>query len=357
MQTVQPDPAHSYHTSPRDSDTDGDGYWDGWFGVYSAETSRNVVLYQDHLRDDDNNNGATADDGLTASERVPVQAGTHNFSEAPSAMGVDVDDDASQEHANIHIGELHWGTSPSGDSTPSPSLTLEVDYYNGTNYQPLNTESWEEGVEGNYRLYGISVNVIRDDVFTNEDLPICQVRPEGSGCINPDDGWSYVEIIDTTDVLGDEPSDEYVIVVNEGDGRLGDYQSGVNLRSPYTEEALFIRGLSAEADDVAADGFKASPYGTRVGYVAALTQLHESAHAVSIGTADDRFTTGKIMQNGEVYSGEGVGKDGVKDQTPESVDGSVEWSVMASGFARADNDPMAGRYFAFSIEELSTVEA
>ena len=360
MHHIQSDRSDTYHTSPTNRDTDGDGYWDGWIGVYGEEDSRKVILYEEHLRDDDSRDGQTGDDGLTPSERIPSQAGIHDVSKAPSAIGADVDNDGLLEHSNIHIGELQWGTNPAGGSTPTPSLSLEVDYYNGTDYQALATGSWEKGVEDNYALYGISVDIIRDEVFTKGDIPACLFPIEGTGCVNPSDGWSYSEIYTTSKYTDDEPSDEHVMVVNEGDGLLSDSQSGVNLALGYTEEALFVRGLQETVERASMDRFESSPYGTKIAYVAALTQMHEAGHAMNIGRADDRFNLGNhntYKRNGEVYSGELISDDGIKDRTPEEVRGLDDWSIMAGGFANADTSPMEGHYFAFSIEELSTVKA
>lgn len=40
-------------TNSTDPDRDGDGYWDGWLGVYGLNRSDNVILYREHLQDGD----------------------------------------------------------------------------------------------------------------------------------------------------------------------------------------------------------------------------------------------------------------------------------------------------------------
>jgi hypothetical protein len=86
-----------------------------------------------------------------------------------------------------------------------------------------------------------------------------------------------------------------------------------------------------------------------MGLVAAKTEIHEIGHSLETGEADDDLTKnpGRL---GEVYSGR------PKDQTNEEVNEFTRWSLMASGW----NDqllmkPMHGTYFAFSIEEASTI--
>jgi hypothetical protein len=353
MLTVQSDPAHTYHTSPRDNDTDGDGYWDGWLGVYSVENSTNVILYMEHLRDDDNNDGRTTTDGLAPGERVPAQAGTHHLTEAPSARGADVDDDDANEHANIHVGELQWGTNPDDrENIPSPELSVEVDYYADADHQPLDTQSWENGIEDNYALYGIDVNIIRDETLTDSDFVSCIPSLLQPYCIEPDDGFGYEELYYIGLNHGSTGADEYVFVGHKAGSAIpdGEDQSGVNLYGvPY--QGIFVQGNQDEADEVTASTVRTSPYETGLALVAAKSEIHEIGHSFGAGELDDRSLIEdpgrKFTRDGEVYSGRPA------DETPETVRGSDEWSIMSSGWnGELDDWPMKGRYFAYSIEEL-----
>lgn len=82
-----------------------------------------------------------------------------------------------------------------------------------------------------------------------------------------------------------------------------------------------------------------------LGAISLKTAVHEIGHVLDLGEADDR--------DGEIFSGD----DNPVDRTPETLQGRREWSEMASGW---DDDmvipPIRGRYFAFSIEELSTIQ-
>ena len=153
-------------------DTDGDGYWDGWIGVYGVNRTDNVVLYREHLRDDDGNG---APSGIQGDEIVSEQAGYHEVSAAPSAMGADIDGDNDEEHSNIHVGELHWraagGTvgNPADDGvTPDPSLGVEVDYYENASAIPLQIL---ENVSRNYAMYGIDVSFSHSENLSSGTSP------------------------------------------------------------------------------------------------------------------------------------------------------------------------------------------
>ena len=40
---------------------DEDSYWDGWIGVHGVGNSDNVILYREHLQDDDGSGAAQGD--------------------------------------------------------------------------------------------------------------------------------------------------------------------------------------------------------------------------------------------------------------------------------------------------------
>ncbi|PSQ37267.1 hypothetical protein BRD11_00190 [Halobacteriales archaeon SW_12_69_24] len=94
--------------------TDGDGYWDGWVGVYNVSYSRNVILYPENLTDGD---------GIEAGERVDEQVGTHRIAEAPTPTGRYAVIDDEKRHSNLHLGELHWETNPADDGDAAYELT------------------------------------------------------------------------------------------------------------------------------------------------------------------------------------------------------------------------------------------
>lgn len=68
---------------------------------------------------------------------------------------------------------------------------------------------------------------------------------------------------------------------------------------------------------------------------------------------NDEVRVSEVFNNFEVYSGSG------EDDTPEELKASSQddrWSLVARTSDELANQPMAGRYFVFSVEELSTIE-
>jgi hypothetical protein len=353
MRTVQPDPTHTYYTSPRDRDTDEDGYWDGWIGVYDVEDSRNVVLYQEHLRDGDDGKGAQG------SETVVEQAGVHRVDAAPSAMGADLYGNGAEYHSNIHIGELQWGTNPSDrDATPDTELTVEVDYYAGASITSLDTREWVEGIERNYALYGMDVELVRDEVLEDTDFVPCVGKLSPPDCVNPSDGFTAAEVVGTELDHHQTDAEEYVLIADQGAGILipnAETQTGVNIpRSPA--QAIFTephKDAAREVDSRFEKERQNSPYLDSLSLVTAKTEIHEIGHSFGAGTADDDFVRSPTRL-GEIYSGE------QDDRTPERLrpNGPKLWSIMVSGWQpNLVGPPMEGRYFVYSIEEASTIEA
>jgi hypothetical protein len=334
-------------TSSTDPDSDGDGYWDGWIGVYDTESSRNVILYREHLRDDDDGDGLTVDDGDTdggieESEGVPAQTGTHG---------------SSPKHSNIHLGELYWGTDPANrGETPSPSWTFEVDFYKGSTnklYSKQNGDirsDWARRIERNYALYGIDVRLKVDEVVADDELPEYTIGGVGYDVDAP---FSLTDSVLTAQAQQNMSSAQYIFVANRSDfpkesewpeeiGLGGQKQSGINLYGAgnWIDQLLPV-GVHPQGILVFADRYQQqSKLKSRK------TAVHEIAHSFQTGEADDDCSRGFL---GEIYSGD----DGPADLTPEEYDGDDEWSVMTSGW---DSDltkhPMDGDYFAFSIEEL-----
>lgn len=86
--------------------------------------------------------------------------------------------------------------------------------------------------------------------------------------------------------------------------------------------------------------------------------MHELGHALGAGWADDMpipwigFACSKCF---EVYSGDVDGDFFEPDETPEELNGDVQWSIM---WARTANSYASGKIpsLTYSIEELSTVD-
>ncbi|GGM49823.1 hypothetical protein [Haloarcula argentinensis] len=160
-------------TDPTNNDTDGDGYWDGWIGVYGVGHSDNVVLYRENLRDDDDGDSLTIDDGdddggVKGGEIVDEQVGVHerwqvkNVPDSVTAATVDYDNDGRVERSNLQVGELQWDTDPTTQSK-TVDLSIETDSVAGLPNQRLNDSGWERGIEDNYALYGIDIDIVRDE--------------------------------------------------------------------------------------------------------------------------------------------------------------------------------------------------
>lgn len=346
-------------TDPMDPDTDGDSYWDGWIGVYGVGNSSNVVLYREHLRDDDDGDGLIVqngddDGGVSGREEVvPAQTGVHSVSNNGQA----------QKHSNIHLGELMWNTDPADEKdTPSPSFTFEVDFYAGsenTLYDQKNggiESDWAHRIEKNYALYGIDVNLKIDEEITDSELPEYTVAGVGYNVNAP---FSITDLALTARKHQDMSDAQYIFVSNRSDFPSesefpeeidlgGAHQSGINfyITGNHLDQVLPV-GVSPQGIHIFADRYSNNPELRN-----RKTAVHEIAHSFQIGEADD--DCGRNLFNaGEIYSGE---DDTLIDRTPEKYDGEEEWSVMTSGWqSGTTNYPMNGDYFAFSIEELLTI--
>lgn len=86
--------------------------------------------------------------------------------------------------------------------------------------------------------------------------------------------------------------------------------------------------------------------------------MHELGHALGAGWADDTaipwfgFACPKCF---EMYSGDIEGRVFEPDETPERVNGDIEWSIMRAGDANDYASDLPPR-LAYSIEELSTMD-
>ncbi|CCQ33063.1 conserved hypothethical protein containg van Willebrand factor type A domain (COG2304) [Halorhabdus tiamatea SARL4B] len=314
-------------TDPLHPDTDDDSYWDGWIGVHGVGYSDDGILYREHLQ---------TGDGVEGDEVVPEQAGTHVWN--------------GDEHASLHVGELQWGTDPTDDSDreiPSPSLSVEVDFYKGANTS-IDSQTWENGIERNFALYGIDVNVIRDETFAAESL----------WAVNPNNGFGLTEMehMYAHQSYNSEDADVYSQVLTYCNSPLipgGRTQSGFNhLTMPYI--GIFTEGHNSWTSDVEnkhQGTLHRSPYRNGMGMTTAKTLIHEIGHSFNLGAADDDFLN-HPFRAGEVYSGSS------DDPTIEEIDKrqTEYWSVMRSGWGPdLLHHPMNGKYYAFSIEELTTI--
>lgn len=335
---VQKEEGISYETSPTDPDTDGDGYWDGWIGVYNASNSENVVLYLENLNEQN----------ITGDLEVNEQAGIHEVADN-SNTGSDYYGNG-RYHSNLHIGELKWKTDPRDDSsaeTPSPSISLEVDFYEGAPSSGIRSQSWKEGIEANYALYGIDVDIVFDDTITDQDFEdeCGYIR-----CVDPSDGFGYFDIYFANHQFGDRDTDEYLLIADEGQGQLaGNF--GVNLLM-MSEQAIFTESISTSSltSYVSSDTLENSSYDTRVGFLAAGTEIHEIGHSFGAGEADDDLTKSKkhFRRWGEIYSG-------YDDPTVEEIYETSKWSIMSRSNTNTWERPMYGHYYAYSIEEAATI--
>ncbi|WP_434531207.1 hypothetical protein ACODNH_07475 [Haloarcula sp. NS06] len=159
-----------YKTDPTDPDTDGDGYWDGWIGVYDVGHTDNVVLYRENLQ---------SGDGIEGREIVAEQAGVHerwqvkDVPDSVTAATVDYDNDGRVERSNLQVGELQWDTDPTTQSE-TVDLSIETDFVAGLPNQRLNSSGWERGIQDNYALYGIDIDIVRDERLSD---PIANSAP------------------------------------------------------------------------------------------------------------------------------------------------------------------------------------
>jgi len=331
-------------TEALDPDSDGDGWWDGWIGVHDVGRTDNVLLYRENLKSN----------GVSGSEIVSEQTGVHNVT-GTSVPGATLPGQNGRYHSNVHVGELHWrdnDPSQQGDPTdpavtPDPSLDVEVDYFESMDLVDLD---WFDMASRSYALYGIDVEFDMDDQLTRDDL---QCALDEIGCLDTDTPpTSLDDAVDIESTYHDDESAVYLFVSPDGDENPG----------PIPDYAPNVDGVASnQGSDSAGLGFGALVFvddhteGPRQTYLAKTT-THEIGHIIGAGRADDG--TQYLLLPREIYSGY-TGSN--EDPTPERVilNGSIRqrWSVMSSGWNNPLNDPpMAGRYFAFSVEELMTIE-
>ena len=358
--------AQELSTEPNRTDTDGDGWWDGWYGVYGVGRTDNVVLYRENLN---------TDDGVKGHETVPEQAETHNVT--GTTPGADVDSDPHREHSNIHIGERRLGTSPlDPDEFPSPTYTAEIDVYSGNpNATDVYEDEWINAVERNFALYGIYVTLYRNEALTDDQLEneaqceqaityydileswgspkvaslVSEIGTD-SVCIDPAEGFNLGETAVIANNHADINTDDYIFIADEPGPVLPEDGVAINY--------FGVPVIGIYADPAADISFgqpiiQQSPYDSNAELAIAVTIMHEIGHSFNLGRADDATSSlhpSDILRNFERYSGmEG-------DDTQEFIRGDDTWSIMSGGSETQAMSPMDGKYFAFSLEELFTVD-
>jgi hypothetical protein len=326
-------------TDPQWPDHDGDGYWDGWIGVYDVGYSDNVLLYRDNLPG-----------GISgAHERVDEQVGTHGG------------------HSNIHIGELHWrdydptqNPSPTNPSSePDTSVTVEVDYHENDGIPGSQLQTVLDRAEYTYSLYGLDVTYeISEMVSDTESRWVrSDSRLSSKDCAPEGENWMEDESVhDTYHPQSSENIHMYFAWDGTGSEKFcGDVEGYTNSQvAEYNRDSQTQSDLVGYADILANDH---NIDDSKEGDWSETTHLtktvaHETAHRLGIGRLDDDGTTACSI---ETYSG------GRCDDTPESIQTedftSEHWSAMTSGWQSPVGDsPMNDGYIAFSIEELLTTE-
>jgi hypothetical protein len=320
---------NNYDTSPEDADTDRDGYWDGWVGVYNVSYSRNVILYPENLKDGD---------GIEAGELVSEQVGTHRIAEAPTPTDRYANIDGEKRHSNLHLGELHWQTDPAADdSAPydQTELTFEVDYHAQADVDALRLFNSSGAVNQTYALYGMNITFIIDDEITGSDSAEIEDAYEADDLEdeNHDRQGSTAYFFVTKEWAGDDPQ-----------GKAS--SAGSNLLEGYDYGGFIFT----------------SEHGFPLQNHYAKTSVHEIGHLLGAGRLDDTpYRLKKTEGPNEVYSGAPSDTRDVPDKTLERVRlegmNTFNWSAMVGGYHDSLNDrPMDGEYIAFSIEELLELE-
>jgi hypothetical protein len=316
---------NNYDTSPEDADTDRDGYWDGWVGVYNVSYSRNVILYPENLKDGD---------GIETGERVDEQVGTHRTAEAPTPTDRYAEINDEKRHSNLHLGELHWETDPTdnGDNADQQTeLTFEVDYHAQADSTATDIFSSQGAVHQTYALYGVDIQFVIDDEINNSELSTIDNRTEArfveDTYHNQSDSTAYFFI--TSDwAPGDVEGKASSIGDNFIEGHYGAFLFTAQNQQGTTHNAK--------------------------------TSVHEIGHLLGTGRFDDTpynlvADIPPVDDADEVYSG------GTEDRSPERVElegrNRILWSAMTSGWNDpVKYDPMKGEYITLSIEEVLEFE-
>lgn len=313
-----------------------------------------MVTYIENLEDGN---------GIEAGEMVSEQAGVHEVTSdemTHSNMSVELYGPGNgQYHSNVHIGELHWrdvDNSEPGDPndpgvTPSPQLKVEVDWYEQAD--PLALQLLDDA-EQNFALYGINVTYDLSEEISRNQLERSPVE------------WDDELPPHSTDDL-DEIEEAHHTTRRRGFNPVGHDSVYLFLSTVGGDDLNPATPNLAGADGAASSSGRGNPiydFGIvvftedrslipkREGVFK--TIVHETSHPIGAGLEDDENIFGF---SDEVYSGESDDDTPERISYPGSSNISANWSVMSSGIRwPARRPPMDGDYFAFSIEELSTVE-
>jgi hypothetical protein len=323
---LRQDYGSTFNTDPVHPDSDGDGYWDGWIGVYGVGYSENVVLYREHLQ---------SGDGIQGDEIVQEQVEMYNG------------------RSKVHIGELHWrefdnSQSPSpidgsGEEVPDTYLEFEVDWYDQINQGYVNDMA--ERVHDIYSIYDLNV-----DLTLDEGISDARLQNEG---INPPIGHSpYVdnEADNIEQSFHDTQDTAYFYIAHNYE------RDGLNAWDGYGHASSlgYDTQINQDSFGIIVFTFHTGPGQIQSPEELSVTSAEEVGHLLRVGTADDGTWN---HPRAEVYSGARAADGVPEDNTPERVeiggDLAREWSIMTSyGESIADGN---GRYY-FSIEELLTTE-
>jgi len=354
---VQHDEAVSYETSPKDEDTDDDGYWDCWVGIYGVGNTSNVVLYMENLQ---------TGDGIEGDERVPEQAGVHNDSEASLAVGAKAGGE-NNSHSNLHLGELQRGTDPtSAGSVPNTTITVEVDWIEGHNpYQITDRDETTviQSVENNLRLYGFDVDFKKGEEISIEDLEQLEdVRTDGQNA------WELNEIRKRYQNSSDRVHLLYGTEYKRKYPGLNEEKINYEVQAFIPHDLFVPEGVDGVAGHTGApiqrnviEDTNNVPYGVVMmeNEVSDFDEnkkvlTHEMGHVLGAGWADDSSVS-IVPQVAECYTGESC-VDGGADSTNETVFISgrdrIEWGIMSKGGVYIKDDRLA-----FTIEEAATSDA
>jgi hypothetical protein len=293
-------------------------------------------------------------DGIEDDEIVQEQVGVHSKKAVATAVGADIDGDDSKEHSNIHIGEKQWGSDPTNQaSTPEAGFSVEADFVEGIP-EELNTDAWEQGIENNYALYGISLDLKRDDTISSSgsffDVTSSVTSLLDMDKVNNSNEDFYLfatkspnEFIPFSGAWGAN----FDAIIDSHEENVPHWAKGTV--SIFGSNSHFIFLTNNDIGRASSEDVVQSPYNTKWELVAASTELHELAHSFRIGESDDEGS----LPFGEVYTGSS------DDSTAENLETRIgdQWGIMAAGWTGNKLFSHEGSsYYVFSIEVLTSLE-
>jgi len=364
-------PVGDLGTEPTTADSDGDGYWDGWIGVYGVtrENASQHILYRHNL-----------EGGIDSDEILQRQLGTHPVDAAPTppefAATIEggcprIDGttaNSEQCHANVHVGERLLRSDPTSrdseaNGLPDTTVRLEVDFHENANSAVLNNqEAWLDRIWTNYQLYGINLQYVSEANGGNETLTQQELQqiPATTDSTDTDarTPWGRDDISHITDNENfHQTTHPYLLVGPRAGENYSPEESGIRRYSDNRTEtewmAVFTDPSSNNHDPSTVPNRLGLSEGESIRAATSKTTVHEIGHHLSLGENEDNDVPGD-----ETYSG------GRNDSTPENVIRTVGnsnevpvWSVMSSGTDRRDFlPPTDAHYTALSIEELLTID-